>query len=48
MRVFLIALLVSGILGVGSIFALDIAQRTSGTAYTTGGARINPAWTGAG
>lgn len=46
MRVFLIALLVSGIIAVGSIYALDTAQRTSGIAFTTEGARINPAWGG--
>ncbi len=46
MRVFLIALLVSGVIAAGSIYALDAAQRTSGVVFTTEGARINPAWTG--
>ena len=46
MRAFLIALVVSGILAVASIYALDTAQRASGVAFTTEGARINPAWTG--
>jgi len=45
MRVFLIALFVTVILAFGSIFALNTAQRTSATAYTTDGVRTNPAWT---
>ena len=44
MRVFLIAVLATVILTVGSIFALNTAQRTAAAAYTTEGARINPAW----
>jgi len=44
MRVFLIALLATIVIAVGSIFALNTAQRTTATAYTTEGARINPAW----
>jgi len=44
MRVFLIALLATVILAVGSLFALNTAQRTTATAYTTEGARTNPAW----
>jgi hypothetical protein len=44
MRVFLIALLATIVLAVGSIFALNVAQRTTATAYTTEGARTNPAW----
>src|SRR5436190_22498034 len=44
MRVFLIALLATVVIAVGSIFALNTAQRTTATAYTTEGARINPAW----
>ena len=44
MRVFLIAVLATVILAVGSIFALNTAQRTAAAAYTTEGARINPAW----
>lgn len=47
MRVFLIAVLATIILAVGSVFALNIAQRTSGAVFTTEGARINPAWTAA-
>jgi len=46
MRVFFIALLVSGVIAAGSIYALDAAQRASGVVFTTEGARINPAWTG--
>ena len=44
MRVFLIALLATVVIAVVSIFALNTAQRTTATAYTTDGARTNPAW----
>ena len=44
MRVFLIALLATVVIAVISIFALNTAQRTTATAYTTEGARTNPAW----
>jgi len=44
MRVFLFALLATIVVSVGSIFALNTAQRTTGAAYTTDGARTDPAW----
>ena len=44
MRVFLYALLATFIIGAGSVFALNTAQRLSGTAYTTEGARIKQTW----
>ena len=44
MRVFLIALLATVVLGAGSVLALNTAQRLSGTAYTTEGARIKQSW----
>lgn len=44
MRVFLIALLATVVLGAGSLFALNTAQRMSGAAYTTEGARIKQTW----
>ena len=44
MRVFLIALLATVVIAVVSLFALNTAQRTTATAYTTDGARTNPAW----
>ena len=47
MRVFLIAVLATVILTVGSIFALNTAQRTAAAAYTTEGARICCRGTGA-
>jgi hypothetical protein len=44
MRVFLIACLAMVILGIGSYFAVSAAQKPSGTAYTTEGARIKQSW----
>jgi hypothetical protein len=44
MRVFLAAVLAAIILGAGALFALNATQRTAAKAYTTEGARINPAW----
>jgi hypothetical protein len=44
MRVFLYALLATFIIGAGSVLALNTAQRLSGTAYTTEGARIKQTW----
>ncbi len=44
MRVFLAAVLAAIILAFGALFALNTAQRTSAAAYSTEGARINPAW----
>jgi hypothetical protein len=44
MRVFLIALLVTFVLGAGSVVALNTAQKLSGAAYTTEGARIKQSW----
>jgi hypothetical protein len=44
MRVFLYALLATFIIGAGSVVALSTAQKLSGTAYTTEGARIKQSW----
>ena len=44
MRVFLYALLATFIIGAGSVVALNTAQKLSGTAYTTEGARIKQSW----
>ena len=44
MRVFLYALLATFIIGAGSVVALSSAQRLSGSAYTTEGARIKQSW----
>jgi hypothetical protein len=44
MRVFLYALLATFIIGAGSVVALSGAQRLSGSAYTTEGARIKQSW----
>lgn len=44
MRVFLISLAVSVVVAFGSIFALNVAQKPTAFAYTTEGARTNPAW----
>jgi hypothetical protein len=44
MRVFLASVLAAVILALGALFALNTTQRTAATAYTTEGARINPAW----
>jgi len=45
MRVFLDACLAIVILAVAGYFATSMAQRLSGTAYTTEGARIKQSWT---
>jgi hypothetical protein len=45
MRVFLAACLAIVILAVAGYFATSMAQRLSGTAYTTEGARIKHSWT---
>ncbi len=45
MRVFLAACLAMVILAVAGYFATSMAQRLSGTAYTTEGARIKQSWT---
>ena len=45
MRVFLAACLAIVILAVAGYFATSMAQRLSGTAYTTEGARIKQSWT---
>jgi hypothetical protein len=45
MRVFLIAMLATVVIAIGSVLALSTAQRQSGTAYTTEGARIKQSWT---
>jgi hypothetical protein len=42
MRVFLAACLAIIVLAVGAYFSLNAIQRSSGVAYTTEGARINP------
>jgi hypothetical protein len=44
MRVFLYALLATFVIGAGSVVALSTAQKLSGTAYTTEGARIKQSW----
>jgi hypothetical protein len=44
MRVFLIALLATFVLGAGSVVALNTAQKLTGAAYTTEGARIKQSW----
>lgn len=44
MRVFLIALLATFVIGAGSVVALNTAQKLSGAAYTTEGARIKQSW----
>jgi hypothetical protein len=44
MRVFLISLAVSVVVAFGAIFALNVAQKPTAFAYTTEGARTNPAW----
>ncbi len=45
MRVFLAACLAMVILAVAGYFATSMAQRLSGTVYTTEGARIKQSWT---
>ena len=45
MRVFLAACLAIVVLAVAGYFATSMAQRLSGTAYTTEGARIKQSWT---
>ena len=44
MRVFLVACLAIVVLAIGSYFAVSAAQRASGVAYTTEGARIKQSW----
>ena len=44
MRVFLIAICATIVIAFVSLFALNVAQRSAATAYTTEGARTNPAW----
>jgi hypothetical protein len=44
MRVFLAAVLTAFILAFVALLALNTTQRTAAAAYTTEGARINPAW----
>ena len=45
MRVFLIAVLATVVIAVGSVLALSTSQKLSGAAYTTEGARIKQSWT---
>ena len=44
MRVFLAAVLAAVVLAFVALLALNTTQRTAAAAYTTEGARINPAW----
>src|SRR5262249_20372881 len=44
-RAFLAACLAIVVLGAGGYFSLSAMQRSTGVAYTTDGARINPRWT---
>ena len=44
MRVFLVACLAIIVLALGSYVAVSAAQKASGTAYTTEGARIKQSW----
>ena len=45
MRAFVVACLAMVILAVAGYFATSMAQRLSGVAYTTEGARIKQSWT---
>ena len=45
MRAFVAAILSAIVLGAVALFAFNATQRTTTTAYTTDGARINPKWT---
>ena len=44
MRAFLVACLAIIIFGAGGYYLLNSAQKPTGAAYTTDGARINPKW----
>lgn len=45
MRAFLVACLAIAVLAVAGYFGTSMAQRLSGAAYTTDGARIKHSWT---
>lgn len=45
MRAFLVACIAIVALGAGGYFLLNAAQKPSGIAFATDGARINPQWT---
>jgi hypothetical protein len=45
MRAFLVACLAIVVFGAGGYFSVNTMQKSTGVAYTTDGARINPKWT---
>jgi hypothetical protein len=45
MRAFLLACLVTVVIGAGGYFTLASMQKSTGVAFATDGARINPQWT---
>ena len=44
MRAFLVACIVAIILAIGGVLMLGAVQKSSGEAFSTEGARINPSW----
>ncbi len=44
MRAFLVACLAFVAIGAGGYFTLNAVQKSTGSAYTTEGARIDPSW----
>jgi hypothetical protein len=45
MRAFIVACLAIVVIGAGGYFGLNATQQSTGIAYSTDGARINPKWT---
>jgi len=44
MRAFIVACLAVVVIGAGAFFGVNAMQQSTGAAYTTDGARINPKW----